>query len=90
MRLGGTSPRWKSLWRRTDYLGFPVWSYDSNLIDGTAPEVLTVGYLKEIQTHGGYTRTQAYENALESLLGVTRTPETESSDATTPEDEATT
>lgn len=72
-RLGDIDRRWRSLWRRTDYLGFPVWGYAENSIDGTAPEVLTVGYLNEIQSHGGYTRTLAYQAALRSLLGVTRT-----------------
>jgi hypothetical protein len=81
-RLGAQSSRWKGLWRRTDYLGFPVWSYAENSIDTAAEEVLTVGYLAEIQTHGGYTRTLAYEAALRDLLGVVRPPRVPTPDTT--------
>lgn len=80
-RLGATTdvpvtpPRWKSLWRRTDYLGFPVWRYpvapsaEQNPLDVVAAEVVTVGYLAEIQTHSDYPRTRAYETAFTELTG---------------------
>lgn len=62
-------PRWRSLWRRTDYLGFPVWTYaeDENPIDRVAERVVKVGYLYEIQTHSGYPRTEQYRSALTEL-----------------------
>lgn len=64
-------PRWRSLWRRTDYLGFPVWSYaeEENPIDRVAERVVKVGYLYEIQTHSGYPRTEQYRSALTALSG---------------------
>jgi hypothetical protein len=78
-QLGATAgfppspPRWKSLWRRTDYLGFPVWRYpaapdvDPNPLDVVAAEVITVGYLAEIQTHSDYPLTPAYGVAFAEL-----------------------
>jgi hypothetical protein len=81
-QLGGTTqfppspPRWKSLWRRTDYLGFPVWRYpvasdaDQNPLDVVAAEVLTVDYLAEIQTHSDYPRSLAYDTAFAELTGL--------------------
>jgi hypothetical protein len=75
-RLGRTTdvpPRWRNLWRRTDYLGFPVWRYpaapdvEQNPLDVVAAEVLTVDYLAEIQTHSDYPRTRAYATALADL-----------------------
>lgn len=72
-RLNPSSPRWRSLWRRTDYLGFPVWSYttDPNPIDIAAAQVIQVGYLYEIQTHGGYPLTDQYRDALDQLIELT-------------------
>jgi hypothetical protein len=69
-RLGGDggAPRWRNLWRRTDYLGFPVSGYETNSIDRPAEEVVVVDYLTEIQTHSGYPRTAAYQTALAELL----------------------
>lgn len=81
-QLGGTTqsppspPRWRSLWRRTDYLGFPVWRYpvapaaDENPLDVVAAEVLTVDYLAEIQTHSDYPRTPAYDTVFAELTGL--------------------
>ncbi|WP_372594363.1 hypothetical protein [Actinotalea sp.] len=70
-----TSPdgevRWLSLWRRTDYLGFPVSSFVGGPLDRSAEEIDTSGYLPQIGTHGGYPRVPAYAAAFEHLL---RTP----------------
>ncbi|MBB5168246.1 hypothetical protein [Mycobacterium sp. AZCC_0083] len=65
-----TNTRWRNLWRRTDYLGFPVWGYLDNPIDRRAEEVIRFDYLAEIQTHGGYPRTVAYDDAFEALTGL--------------------
>ncbi|MDT5012142.1 MAG: hypothetical protein QOH57_3759, partial [Mycobacterium sp.] len=73
-RLNPESPRWRNLWRRTDYLGFPVWGYSAgnNPIDRVADQVIAVGYLNEIQTHGGYPRTDQYRAALNHLINEQR------------------
>lgn len=72
-RLGGTpaqAPRWRSLWRRTDFLGFPVcaFSSDGNDIDRPAEETDESAYLTEIVTHGMYQRAPAYERAFDELV----------------------
>ncbi len=59
--------RWISLWRRTDYLGFPVRSWAGGPLDRPAEEIDTSGYLPEIGTHGGYPRVIAYTVALDHL-----------------------
>ncbi len=59
--------RWVSLWRRTDYLGFPVHGWAGGQIDRPAEEIDTSGYLPEIGTHGGYPRVAAYLVALDHL-----------------------
>ncbi|MRG60275.1 hypothetical protein GE115_10405 [Agromyces sp. CFH 90414] len=73
--LGGdlqeeTSPRWRSLWRRTDYLGFPVASYRSkgNLIDRGATERAPRTYLWTVARHNGYLDTEQYALARDELL----------------------
>ena len=46
--LGATQdsvPRWRSLWRRTDYLGFPVYGYRGNPVDCGATEEAPKSYL---------------------------------------------
>jgi hypothetical protein len=60
---------WISLWRRTDYLGFPVWSYaaEANPVDRAAEEVDDTGYLLEVVTHGNYPRAGRYRDALRDL-----------------------
>jgi hypothetical protein len=60
---------WRNLWRRTDYLGMPVWSYrpDGNPIDHGAEEIDHTGYLVEVKTHGDYPRSAAYQEALIEL-----------------------
>jgi hypothetical protein len=66
---------WRNLWRRTDFLGFPV---DRNPrratpIDEAAEEMLEGE--TEVYTHGNYPRTDAYRNALLELTGLIRTPD---------------
>ncbi|MCW2632546.1 MAG: hypothetical protein JWR88_1508, partial [Pseudonocardia sp.] len=61
------SPRWRNLWRPTDYLGFPVWGYRPNPVDRLAEEVDVTAYLPEIGAHRGYPRTAAYREALTEL-----------------------
>ena len=62
---------WRSLWRPTDYLGFPVWSFRSkgNRLDHPAEEVDDSGYVLAVLTHSNYPRTPAYTTALKDLAG---------------------
>ena len=56
--------RWISLWRPTDYLGFPVHSYDpDNGQDRLADELDRTGYLLDVVTHGHYPRSSQYRTA---------------------------
>ncbi|MBA3339454.1 MAG: hypothetical protein H0T54_06885 [Geodermatophilaceae bacterium] len=82
--LGGrtTIPNWRNLWRRTDYLGFPVNSYlmsaksdPENYIDWPAEELDESGYLPEIATHGNYPRSPAYDKLFRELTGLPPTSE---------------
>lgn len=69
-RLGATATEaalWRSLWRRTDYLGFPVRGYTSNEIDVPAEEVDTSAYLVTVVTHGNYPRSVAYAKSFDEL-----------------------
>lgn len=59
--------RWRNLWRRTDYLGFPVFGYAKNPIDIYAEEVVTVHFLAEVQTHSDYPKAADYGTALTAL-----------------------
>ncbi|MGA7206992.1 MAG: hypothetical protein WBX27_20460 [Specibacter sp.] len=61
-------PRWINLWRRTDYLGFPVNSYQENSIDRGADELDTSSYMLKLATHSDYPSSHAYETALAILL----------------------
>ena len=61
--------RWVSLWRRTDYLGFPLDGYVGSRFDRVAEEIDTSGYLPQVATHGGYVRTGVYRDALADLRG---------------------
>ena len=60
-------PRWRNLWRRTDYLGFPVHAYQPNVIDVRASEVDETGYQIVIGTHSDYPNTPEYWEALALL-----------------------
>ena len=53
-----------NLWRRTDFLGFPVASYGENPVDRGAEEVDRTAYLFTLATHGGYPRSVAYHEAV--------------------------
>lgn len=60
---------WRSLWRRTDFLGFPAQGYEPtpNDVDRGAEEIDRTGYLVEVMTHSDYPRSAAYEEALVEL-----------------------
>jgi hypothetical protein len=67
--------RWRNLWRATDYLGFPVDTYDygSNgpavpTIDYGESEVDQTTYLLKIATHGGDYSTKEYRDHLLCLI----------------------
>ncbi|MFT3798498.1 hypothetical protein [Microbacterium sp.] len=58
---------WRSLWRLTDYLGFPARAPRENPVDRYAQELDLTGYMIAIGTHGDYYRSRAYETALLEL-----------------------
>ncbi|SEQ79093.1 hypothetical protein [Arthrobacter sp. OV608] len=61
---------WLNIWRRTDYLGFPVTSYaepDARL-DLTALEIEPDSYQALVATHGNYFRTVRYTEARNEFL----------------------
>lgn len=71
----GDGVRWLSLWRLTDFLGFPAASTSPvlpsgkpNAIDRFAEELDLSGYMVEAGTHGEYYRVPAYEKAVEDLI----------------------
>lgn len=66
----GAGVRWVSLWRLTDYLGFPAMSTAPNAVDRFAEEVDPSGYMVDIATHGTYYRTPSYREALVELAEV--------------------
>ena len=70
----GTPPRWRSLWRRTDYLGFPVESYrsDGNPVDRGASERAPRPYLWTVARHNDYMPTLQYIEARNELLSELR------------------
>ncbi|GGN02489.1 hypothetical protein GCM10011609_46720 [Lentzea pudingi] len=59
-------PSWINLWRRTDYLGFPVHGWESNPLDRRADE----GTPDRVQTHGGYHLCAAYRQAFADLVSI--------------------
>jgi hypothetical protein len=69
-------PRWRSLWRRTDFLGFPVAGYWSNPpgvggpnpIDRGATERSPRSYLWTIARHNDYLSTPQYRAARSELI----------------------
>jgi hypothetical protein len=71
-------PRWRSLWRRTDYLGFPVtgfWSNESNgvnenPIDRRATERSPRSYLWAVAKHNDYLSTPQYRSARDELIAM--------------------
>ncbi|WP_144425650.1 hypothetical protein [Cellulosimicrobium cellulans] len=69
LRSSDGGPAWVNLWRRTDYLGFPVVSYTANDVDRGADEVDRGAYLFTVATHSTYFRAWAYHEALDTVLG---------------------
>ncbi|MGI5501194.1 hypothetical protein [Lentzea sp. CA-135723] len=59
---------WLNLWRRTDYLGFPVHGWADNPHDRRADE--TDGAPDEVETHGGYHLCAAYRDAFAALVSI--------------------
>ena len=69
--LRGEEPklRWRSLWRRTDYLGFPVHGYhDDNAVDRRADEVVDHPPRVVVDEHSDYPLTPQYAEQLELLV----------------------
>ncbi|MET0843786.1 MAG: hypothetical protein ABWY23_08040 [Mycetocola sp.] len=72
------SPRWRSLWRRTDYLGFPVTGFWSNETDGVnenpidrrATERSPRSYLWAVAKHNDYLSTPQYRSARDELVAM--------------------
>ncbi|WP_166877276.1 hypothetical protein [Salinibacterium sp. ZJ450] len=64
--------RWISLWRATDYLGFPAHSNraEQNPIDRYTEEFDGSGYTASVGTHGEYYRARDYNPALCDLAGI--------------------
>ena len=60
--------RWRSLWRRTDFIGFPVDDYVDSSIDRLAQEEDTTTYLFSVATHGDYPRAPQYRGKLDDLI----------------------
>lgn len=69
-------PRWRNLWRRTDYLGFPVFSHwshvtnnqaNTNPIDRGATERDPRRYLWTVGRHNDYLSTAQYREARDEL-----------------------
>ena len=64
----GAKPAWVNLWRRTDFLGFPVVGYGVNEIDRGAEEMDRSAYLFAVAAHSGYQSSWAYHEALDEVV----------------------
>lgn len=71
---GNGDLRWRSLWRRTDYIGFPVDDYVGSPIDRPAQEEDTTTYLFSIGTHLNYPRAPQYREQLDELVAMLKRP----------------
>ncbi|QHK19885.1 hypothetical protein GU243_09235 [Pseudarthrobacter psychrotolerans] len=61
---------WINIWRRTDYLGFPIDSFCTGpgQRDRIAEEIEPSGYMEEVATHSNYPSTAAYTTARNALI----------------------
>ncbi|MEU4385834.1 hypothetical protein [Promicromonospora sp. NPDC023805] len=64
----GAKPAWVNLWRRTDFMGFPVVGYGSNEVDRGAEEMDRSAYLFAVAAHSGYQSSWAYHVALDEVV----------------------
>lgn len=64
----GAKPAWVNLWRRTDFLGFPVVGYGLNEVDRGAEEMDRSAYLFAVAAHSGYQSSWAYHAALDEVV----------------------
>ena len=64
----GAKPAWVNLWRRTDFLGFPVVGYGLNEVDRGAEEMDRSAYLFAVAAHSGYQSSWAYHEALDEVI----------------------
>jgi hypothetical protein len=64
----GAEPAWVNLWRRTDFLGFPVVGYGLNDVDRGAEEMDRSAYLFAVAAHSGYQSSWAYHAALDEVI----------------------
>jgi hypothetical protein len=62
--------RWRSLWRRTDFIGFPVDDYVNSPIDRRAQEEDTTTYLFSVATHSDYPRAPQYREELDAVIAM--------------------
>lgn len=61
---------WTNIWRRTDYLGFPIDSFCTGpgQRDRIAEEIEPNGYMEEVATHANYLSTAAYTTSRNALI----------------------
>jgi hypothetical protein len=59
---------WINLWRRTDFLGFPDFSFRDNPIDAGADEFGPPLYLVKVATHPNYQASAQYVESLRALM----------------------
>lgn len=64
----GAKPAWVNLWRRTDFLGFPVVGYGENETDRGAEEMDRSAYLFAVAAHSGYQSSWGYHVALDEVV----------------------
>jgi hypothetical protein len=69
---GGTGDpvRWRNLWRRTDYIGFPVDDFVDSPVDRRAQEDDPTTYLFSVGTHTDYPRVPQYREQLDELVAM--------------------